>query len=73
MPERTRLADFMDRRDLPPRLIAAKANISRRYIYYLRNGTCDPTLSVMLRVARACSESLQRRVRVVDLFDLGDG
>lgn len=53
-------------------VIADAANVSRRYIYQLRHGAHEPTLGVMVRIARACSILLDRRVRVAELFDLGD-
>jgi predicted transcriptional regulator len=72
MQTRTRLADFMDARRLRAHIIADMAEVSRRHVINLRFGKCDPTRNVMVKIARACSASLKRKVRVAELFDLGD-
>lgn len=46
------------------------AHVSRRYLDELCAGRCDPTRGMMLRIARAISCTLERRVEVGELFDL---
>jgi predicted transcriptional regulator len=72
MQTRTRFAEFMDARQLRAQIIADMAEVSRRHVYMLRSGQSDPTRGVMVRLARACSVSLNRKVHVAELFDLGD-
>ena len=62
----------MNASDLRVRLIADAADVSKRHLYMLRSGGSEPTLGVMVRIARACSVFLNRTVRVTELFDLGD-
>ena len=38
----------------------------------LRSGGSEPTLGVMVSIARACAVFLNRKVRVSELFDLGE-
>jgi hypothetical protein len=62
----------MDASDLRVRPIADAADVSTRHLYMLRSGGSEPTLGVMVRIAHACSASLNRTVRVTELFDLGE-
>lgn len=68
----TRLAQFISDAGLQMNALADASEISRRHLYMLRGGECEPTRGVMVRIARACSVFVNRKVRVVELFDLGD-
>lgn len=67
-----RLDDFMKREGLTPRQLAKVALFSRQHLLRLRNGVCDPTRHVMVRLAMACTLMLRRPVMLEELFDLTD-
>jgi transcriptional regulator with XRE-family HTH domain len=71
----TRLALFLVDNGLQPKEVADVAGISRQHLLRLRNGTCEPTRPVMIWVTAACRRLVRRRarVRITELFDLGDG
>jgi len=62
----------MDAFHLRVQPIADAADVSRRHLYMLRSGGSEPTLGVMVSIARACAVFLNRKVRVSELFDLGE-
>ena len=50
--------------------LADAAQVSLRYLDNLCAGRNDPTRGMMLKIARAISETLGRPVEVAELFDL---
>ena len=73
--EPTRLELFIRTNDLRPNVIADVTGISRQHLLRLRFGHTEPTRPMMIWIAVACRRLLggRRRVRVTELFDLGDG
>jgi len=69
----TRLDRFIHDNGLRPRWIALRGACSRKHLAQLRAGRCSPTLEMMKRVRAACSQILRRKVRLAELFDLGEG
>jgi hypothetical protein len=53
----------------PNVFLADVAVVSRRYVHMCA-GRCEPTRAMMVRVARAVSYTVGRRVEVAELFDL---
>lgn len=72
MDDATRLAAFIEQTEIKPAVLARKSGYSRQHLYRLRQGTMEPTRIAMVRIAAACGTVLERRVRVQELFDLGD-
>lgn len=72
MPPVTRLDAFLDQTGIKPAVLAREANYSRQHLLRIRKGTAEPTRAAMVAIANACSRRLERRVRVQELFDLGD-
>jgi transcriptional regulator with XRE-family HTH domain len=72
-PKRTRLDRFIKRHDIQPKTLAEEAGLARQHIYRLRCSQGNPTLTAMLILRDACRRMTGLRVRVTDLFDLGDG
>jgi DNA-binding phage protein len=73
MPIDTRLETFIRERGLKPAQIAREAGCSRKHLFRVRKGRCEPTRPVMRNIARAVGSLLGRKVRVAQLFNLGDG
>lgn len=69
----TRLGEFIGEHELKPNRVADLTGISREHFRKLCCGKSEPTRKVMIWIALACGRLLDRRVRVVELFDLGDG
>lgn len=71
----TRLGAFIEAHSLKPNEIADVTGISRQHLLRLRFGQCEPTRPVMIWLTIACRHLLggRRRVRITELFDLGDG
>lgn len=72
-PKRTRLDRFLTRHHIQPKTLAEQARLARQHIYRLRCTEGNPTLSAMLIIRDACRRLTGLRVRVTDLFDLGEG
>lgn len=73
MPIDTRLESFIRARGLKPAHIAREAGCSRKHLYSMRNGLTEPTRPMMQKIARAVGSLLGQKVRVAQLFNLGDG
>jgi DNA-binding phage protein len=71
--KRTRLDRFIKRHNIQPKTLAEEAGLARQHIYRLRCSQGNPTLTAMLIIRDACRRMTGLRVRVTDLFDLGDG
>lgn len=73
--ELTRFGRFIQDEGIKPLELADVSGISRQHVLRLRFGRCEPTRPVMIWLTVACRRLLggNRRVRVTDLFDLGDG
>ena len=71
---RMRFADFLDANE-PLTIVdlADRAGLEVTFVSGLINDRIDPMLSDMIAVTRAASAILNRKVRVTELFDLGDG
>jgi hypothetical protein len=71
----SRLGRFIRDNDLVPNQVADVTGISRQHLASLRYGTKEPTRPLMIWVTIACRKLLggRRRVRLTELFDLGDG
>lgn len=74
-PRLARLGRFLRDNDLKPNELADVTGISRQHLMRLRYGRCEPTRPLMIWLTIACRRLLggRRRVRVAELFDLGDG
>lgn len=72
-PNMTRLERFIKRHNLQPKTLAEEAGVARQHIHRLRRSTGNPTLGAMLIIRDACRRMTGLRVRIADLFDLGDG
>jgi len=70
-----RLGQFIRDNDLKPNQIADVTGISRQHLDRLRYGASEPTRPLMIWLTIACRRLLggRRRVRITELFDLGDG
>jgi len=73
MPIDTRLESFIKAHALKPAQIAREAGCSRKHLYSVRKGRCEPTRPVMQAITRAVGSLFGRKVRVSQLFNLGDG
>jgi len=69
----TRFAAFLHQHGITCVRIAVRAGISPGYGSDLKQGKSEPTLGIMVALAGAASLLLRRKVRVTELFDLGDG
>jgi len=69
----TRLGLFIGEHELKPNRVADLTGISREHFRKLCQGESEPTRKVMVWITMACGRLLDRRVRVAELFDLGDG
>lgn len=74
----TRLEEFIRANDLLPALLAEEAGISRQHLLRLRFGIAEPTRPMMIWITVAARRLVNqqrhgRRVRLTELFDLGEG
>lgn len=69
----TRLGVFIGEQELKPHRVADLTGISREHFRKLCHGESEPTRKVMVWITMACGRLLDRRLRVAELFDLGDG
>jgi predicted transcriptional regulator len=69
----TRLETFMRKHNLTDAHLATHAALTPRLLSAIRHGASDPRLPTMRNVARAASAVVGRKVRLTELFDLGDG
>jgi hypothetical protein len=60
-------------RRVRPSYLADDAGISRQHLLRLRKGTAEPTRLVMIWLTTAARRILRSRVKITELFDLGDG
>jgi len=72
-PKRTRLERFITKHNVQPKRLAEESGVARQYIYRLRRSDGNPTLTAMLALRNACRRIIGLRVRITDLFDLGEG
>jgi transcriptional regulator with XRE-family HTH domain len=70
-----RLGKFLRENELVPNEVADVTGISRQHLLRLRYGRCEPTRPLMIWLTIACRRLVggRRRVRITELFDLGDG
>jgi hypothetical protein len=68
----TKLDSFIRANGIRVVRLAQWAGISRQHLLRLRKGEMEPTRPVMLALARAAGDWLGRRVRVAELFDIGE-
>lgn len=66
----TRLESFIKEWGVKHIDFARKAGISRQHLFQLRKGTAEPTRAVMCKLALAASAMRDRRVFVVEMFEL---
>jgi transcriptional regulator with XRE-family HTH domain len=71
----SRLGKFIRDNSLKANEVADVTGISRQHLTRLRYGKSEPTRPIMIWVTIACRRLLggRRRVRLAELFDLGDG
>lgn len=71
----SRLGRFIRDNELVPNQVADVTGISRQHLTCLRFGRKEPTRPLMIWITIACRKLLGgcRRVRITELFDLGDG
>ena len=69
-----RLGRFMLENGLKPLQVADATGISRQHLDRLRFGTAEPTRPLMIWITVACRRLIRRRrrVRITELFDLGE-
>ena len=74
-PPLSRLGLFLRDHELVPNQVADVTGISRKHLGSLRYGHAEPTRPMMIWITIACRQLLggRRRVRITELFDLGDG
>ena len=68
----TRLERFLVKNGIRSATWAANAGITRPTFVHVRDGN-DPHLATVRSLVRAASEILGRRVRVSEIFDVGEG
>jgi transcriptional regulator with XRE-family HTH domain len=68
-----RLDKFMQENRLTNVRLATRAGIDSQRLSAFRRDKADPPLPIMRGLAAAVSVILRRKVRVTELFDLGDG
>ena len=67
-----RLGVFLRDNEVKPNELADVTGISRQHLLSLRYGRREPTRPLMIWLTIACRRMLNRRVRITELFDLGD-
>jgi hypothetical protein len=68
----TRLDRFLRVNGVLPRWVSLRGGCSRKHLADLRAGRSEPTLGMMKRIRATCSQILRRKVRLAELFDLGE-
>jgi transcriptional regulator with XRE-family HTH domain len=68
----TRLQAFLTTNEIKPAHLARESGISRQHLLRLRQAVAEPTRAVMVALAGGCTRLIRRRVRVSELFDLGE-
>ena len=68
----TRFGEFLRDNNVQPGVLADVTGISRQHIMRLRRGEAEPTRPTMIWLTIAVRHMLGRRVRITQLFDLGD-
>ena len=70
-----RLGTFLRENKVNLNELADVTGISRQHLFSLRYGRREPTRPLMIWLTIACRRMLgpRRRVRITELFDLGDG
>lgn len=66
----TRLERFITEWGVKHIALARKAGVSRQHLFKLRKGTAEPTRAVMCKLALAASAIQNRRVFMVEMFEL---
>jgi transcriptional regulator with XRE-family HTH domain len=69
----TRLAEFMATNEITRLRLAVRAGVTVQHVGNLKAGRSDPKRPTMVALARSATAILRRKVRVTELFDLGDG
>jgi DNA-binding XRE family transcriptional regulator len=69
----TRLADFMRDHKLTDVRLATRAGLTPAQLGSIGRDASDPKLPTMRAIARAASSIVGRKVRLTEIFDLGDG
>lgn len=69
----SRLGEYIRDHGLKPNNIADVTGISRAHLQRLRYGQAEPTRPFMIWLTVAVRRLAGRRVRITELFDLGDG
>lgn len=70
----SRFGRFLDvnRKRLVAMRLSKESGVSRQHIYRLRYALMEPTRDVMVRLRAGASMILGRRVKMSELFDLGE-
>jgi transcriptional regulator with XRE-family HTH domain len=68
----TRLEQFLQANGIKPGNLAEETGVSRQYLLKLRQGLSEPTRFMMVVLATGARRILHRKVRVQELFNLGD-
>ena len=73
--ELSRFGKFLQDNSISPQQVADVTGVSREHVRRLRFGEAEPTRPMMIWLTVACRRLLggKRRVRITQLFDLGDG
>lgn len=71
----TRLGEFIRDNEISTNQLADVTGVSRAHLNRLKTGRAEPTRPMMIWITVACRRLLgdRRRVRITQLFDLGDG
>jgi transcriptional regulator with XRE-family HTH domain len=74
-PPLNRFGRFLRDQGIKPQELADVTGVSRQHILRLRYGTMEPTRPIMIWLTVGCRRLLGKRsrVRITQLFDLGDG
>ena len=73
-PQLTRFGQFLEDNGIRPLELADVTGVSRQHVLRLRYGQAEPTRPMMIWLTIACRRLIggRRRVRITELFDLGD-
>jgi predicted transcriptional regulator len=66
----TRLERYLTDWGVKKNVLARRAGVSRAHLLRLRNGTAEPTRDLMVRLANAATDMRNRRVFIVEMFEL---
>ena len=69
----SRFGRFLAINNVPPKLVADLAGVSRQHVYRLRYRKSEPTRPVMIALMITCRQITRRAVQMYELFNLGDG